>query len=409
MKKLIATILVGFQLIAAPVLVVAQSTTTQPAVLYFNPAGETAATGNVTLDSAGNFTVEVKVNTHNTNSAGADVIVTYSTAELQYVSGTNGTFYPVPILGAPTSNTTGKIQMAYVIQAQAGSNPVYSNGTGTVATLKFKPKAASPIGTKANLGFEFALGSTTDSNVAGTAAANPDILGAVRSVELTIQAGTPGSVLDSVTLTPATATIAPNATRTFTATAKDEDGNTLSSGITYSWDLTGDGDLSGTTGSSVTYTAGSSAGSADIAVTATQGSVDVTDSSAITISGGVIPDGGPAIDYIVPGEGDGDADVEVDIYGSNFGSDEGRVYVGARLADIVSWSDGKIVVLVPQVNVSRDTEYQVKVRRLDDEEDTYRGYTYLDKTGLPMLPWLIMFPLNGPAAMFAKKRWFKKK
>lgn len=396
-------------------LVIAQTNTgdatARPAVLYFSPPGESASSGNVTLNSSGNIAVDVKVNTHSANSAGADVIVTFNTSELELVSGTmpgsgSGTFYPTVVKGVTspsTANSTGRISMARVIQApDEGSTPVYTNGDGVFANLVFKPKASSPVGTTVNLSFDFTLGSTTDSNVAGTTTTNPDILGAAKSAALTIQQGSTDTELSSVTVTPSSANLAPSASQTFTATAN------TTTGVTYTWSLSGSGSLSATTGSSVTYTAGSSTGSATIAVTATQGSITKTDSSPITISGNVVVNG-PVIDHIVPGEGDEDVDIEVEIYGSYFGSDDGRVYIGTRLADIISWSDTKIVVLVPQVNVSRDTEYQVKVRRSDGEEARYTGYTYLDKTGLPMLPWLIMFPLNGAAAVLAKKRWFKRK
>ena len=416
MKKLLTTCLVLFQLVAAPLLVVAQtgSTSGSPAVLYFAPPGESSTTGNVSINSANEFSVDVKVNTHEADSAGADVIVTYTTTQVQYVRGSmpgsgSGSFYPTVVKGAPTSNTTGRIAMARVIQApDEGSLPAYTKGDGVFATLTFKALATNPIGTTVNLGFEYQSGSTTDSNVAGTTTSNPDILGGVTNATLTLQA-TSDTGFSSVDLTPATATVVPYGNQTLTATAKDASGGAITSGVTYSWTVSGPGVLSASTGSSVTFTSNSAtSGSANVTVTATKDSVSKTDSSVITIGGGQ-PGADPTIDHIVPGQGDEDANVEVEIYGSNFGSDDGRVYIGSRLADIISWGDGKIVVLVPQVNVSRDTEYQVKVRRNDGAEARYMGYTYLDKTGLPLLPWLIMFPLNGAAAVFAKKRWFKKK
>ena len=414
MKKLITTILVGFQLVAAPLLVVAQGTTTAaPAVLYFSPAGESAATGTVTLNSAGTFNVDVKVNTHGANSSAADVHVTFSTTQLEFVSGTypsSSTFYPNAFQGMPsaaTANASGVVDMSRTIQTPApGSAAVYTNGDGVFSNLVFRPKTGVST---ANLGFNFTgIGATLDSNVAGTSMTNPDLLGAVRSVQLTIQAYTPTDTLTAVSVTPATASLAFGATQTLSTTISP----TAATGVTYVWDVDGDGTLSATTGSSVTYTAGSSAGSDIVTVTATQGSVNVDDTSTITVSGTTPPTpvvDGPQIDNVVPGEGAEDTDIEVEITGSHFGSDEGRVYIGSRLADIVSWSDSQIVVLVPQVNVTHDTEYQVKVKRSDGAEDRYMGYTYLDKTGLPMLPWLIMFPLNGAAAVLAKKRWFKKK
>ncbi|MFA5270277.1 MAG: IPT/TIG domain-containing protein [Patescibacteria group bacterium] len=424
MKKLLTAILVGFQLIAAPLLVVAQTGVANGnvAVLYFAPPGESATTGTVKLNATGEFSVDVKINTHGANSAGADVHVTFDNTQIQYVRGSmagvgSGDFYPVQVKGAPTTtagvsaaNTNEKVSMSRTINSPevAGATPDYTNGNSTFATLVFKPVSTSPVGTTVHLGFDYTSGATSDSNVTGTTTSNPDILSAAKEADLTIQAyEEEAAVLSSVSLTPASATVIPYGEKTLTATSTDSDGNTITSGVTYAWEVDGDGTLSSTTGSSVIYKA-LSHGSAEVTVTATQGSVTKSDSSNITISGGVVTDG-PEIDYIVPGQGYEDEDVEVDIHGSNFDSDEGRVYVGTRLADIVSWSDSKIVVLVPQVIVNEDTEYQVKVRRSDGEEATYMGYTYLDKTGLPLLPWLIMFPLNGAAAVLAKKKLFRKK
>jgi len=423
MKKLLTAILVGFQVIAAPLLVIAQTSgaTGNVAVLYFAPPGEGSTTGTVALDGDGNFSVDVKINTHGANSAGADVIVTFDNSQIQYVGGSmagigSGNFYPTQVKGAPTTtagisaaNTNERISMARtILSPEEGSTPDYTNGNGVFATLKFKPVASSPVGTTVGLGFDYQAGATSDSNVTGATTSAPDILATANDVTLTIQAGTTSGTMSSVSLTPETATIVPYGTKTLTAAALDASGNTISSGVTYAWTVSGNGVLSATTGSSVTFTSNqASSGSATVTVTATQNSITKTDNSTITISS--VATDSPNIDRIVPGQGYENEDVEIEIYGTNFDSDNGRVYIGTRLADIVSWGDTKIVVLVPQVSVSKDTEYQVKVRRSDGEEATYMGYTYLDKTGLPLLPWLVMFPLNGAAAMLAKKKLFRKK
>ena len=412
MKKLLTTLLVLLQVFATPMLVVAQTT---PAVLYFSPPGESASTGTVSINSSGNFSVDVKVNTHGANSAGADVIVTYDTAQLQYVSGSmpgsgSGSFYPTVVRGVPASNTTGRISMARVIQApDEGSSPTYTNGDGVFANLTFKPLASSPVGTTVNLNFDYTADSTTDCNVAGTTTTNPDILGGAQDVTLTIQQSTPSTTLDSVSIAPASSTIAPNGSQALTATAKDASGNTISSGVTFAWTITGVGSLGSTSGSSVTYTAGSSTGSASVGVTATQNSINKTGSATITVSTTTPPSTGgdsPIINRIAPSAGPDDGTVQLGIYGSHFGTANGTVYVGGRQADLMSWSDSVVWVIVPKLNVARNTENLVRLVTGDGKEAVYMGY--LAKTGLPLLPWLVMFPMNGAAALWVKKRWFKK-
>lgn len=114
----------------------------------------------------------------------------------------------------------------------------------------------------------------------------------------------------------------------------------------------------------------------------------------------------PNITHIVPTEGPEDEDVQIAIHGTNFGDDEGKVYIGSRLAEIVSWTDTKVEVLVPQVDVNGDKQYQVKLQTADDLEDTYLGYTYLDQSGLAAVLWMGILPLNGVLAYWVKRRWF---
>jgi len=408
MKKLFITLLVLLQVVATPLLVVAQTT---PAVLYFSPPGESASTGTVNINSASEFSVDVKVNTHGSNSAGADVIVTYDTTKLQYVSGSmpgsgSGSFYPTVVKGAPASNTTGRISMARVIQApDEGSSPVYTNGDGVFANLVFKPLASSPVGTTVNLSFDYTAGSTTDCNVAGTTTSNPDILGNAKNATLTIQQGPSPTVLDSVSIAPASSTVAPSGTQALTATAKDSTGATISSGVTFAWTITGVGSLGSTSGSSVTYTAGSSTGSASVGVTATQSSVTKTGTATVTVSS--TPSNDPVIDRIAPSEGEDTGTVEIVLYGNNFGTANGRVYVGGRQADISSWGNTQVVIIVPKLNATRNTEYLVRLVTDAGKEAVYMGY--LAKTGLPLLPWLLMFPMNGAAALWVKRRWLAKR
>lgn len=312
MKKILTIILSSLYLVSLPALVNAQSTDgSRPASMYFSPG-----TSTVILNSAREFTVGVLANTGGANASGVDSHVTFNTAELAFVSGTypsSSTFFPnnmvISMPSPTTANASGKVSMARVISAPAeGGTPTYTNGSGTIANLTFR--ALTGV-TSATLNFNFTLGSTVDSNVAGTVAGS-DILGSV---------------------TPATYTF---------------------------------------------------------------------------IAGGNGNDTDPYIDSIVPEEGDEDTETELIINGGNFGTEDGKVYIGTRLADIIAWSNDEITVTVPAVSVSKDTQYQVKVRRTDGKEARYMGFTIVD-TGLDAILWMGLIPFNGVAAILIKRRWFSKK
>jgi len=310
MKKILAIIISSLYLVSLPVMVSAQAVT-RPASMYFSPG-----TSTITVNSAREFTVGVMVNTGGANASGADSHVIFDKTKLAFVSGTypagTATFFPLAFMSMPTAataNASGRISMARVIALPAeGEATVYTNGSGTFATLTFK--ALTGV-TSATLNFDFTLGSTTDSNVAGTIAGS-DILGS-----------------------------APSATYTF-------------------------------------------------------------------IAGGDGNETDPYIDSIVPEEGDENTEISLLINGGNFGSEDGKVYIGTRLVEIVSWSDDAITVIVSAISVSRDTQYQVKVRRTDGKIATYMGLTIVD-TGLMTILWLGLIPFNGAAAILIKRRWFTKK
>ena len=314
MKKLLSLSLVALYLVALPVAASAQSgssTGGHPAKVYFNPGS-----GTVQLNSSGQFSVDVMVNTGGEDSAGADVIVEFDVADLEFVSGTypsSTSFYPnnnvVSFPSAANANTSGTISLARTVSAPAAGDPVvYTNGTGVFATLTFEPLVEA--GEVVVLDFDFTLGDTTDTNVTGTdSEVNPDVLGEATLARLTIG-----------------------------------------------------------------------------------GSNDFSEA--------------PNIDYIVPTEGPEDQDVTIVIYGDNFGSETGKVYIGSRLAEVVSWTDTRVTVIAPQVDVNGDKQYQVKLQTNDGLEDTYLGYTYLDQSGLAAVLWMGILPLNGVLAYWAKRRWF---
>lgn len=108
---------------------------------------------------------------------------------------------------------------------------------------------------------------------------------------VTVTAPAPTPVLTSVTLTPATATLAAGAVQAFTAKGLDQNGAAMS-GVTYGWTATG-GSLSAATGASSTYTAGSAAGSYTVTVNATAGGVTKTANAAISVTTVTPP--GPAV------------------------------------------------------------------------------------------------------------------
>lgn len=132
--------------------------------------------------------------------------------------------------------------------------------------------------------------------------------------------------------------------------------------------------------------------------------------ATLTIAGGTPPinETDPYIDNIIPEEGDEGEEISLIIEGRNFGTEDGHVYIGTRLAEIVEWSNTEIKVLTPAIYVSNNTQYQVKVKRADGKIATYMGFTIVD-TGLAAILWMGLIPLNGAAAVLIKRRWFAKK
>jgi len=182
MKKLITISLAALYILALPVSgVLAQS---RPGTLsYYNSQGTT-----IILNSSNRFTVSVIVDTGGLNSAGADVYTRYNTSQVEFVSGSNGGFYSNLITGWPTSDN-GMVNMGAVIPSPAaGEDPQYKNGSGTFATLTFEPATTLAAGDTmtTTLSFDFALGSTTDSNIAGEDASTGDILGSASSTTFTL-------------------------------------------------------------------------------------------------------------------------------------------------------------------------------------------------------------------------------
>lgn len=189
MKNLIAVSLVALSLVTGPVQF-AMAQVTQNASITFNPAG-----GDIFKDQT--FTVDVIVNTANQDSAAADVTVKYETSKLDFVSGvypTTPNFYPTNIIN-PISADSGKISMARTVSTPGNNSPiVYTNGSGTFATLTFKPKATANIGETATLSFDYTPGASNDfTNVANASSPAADLLGnsTLPTATFTIKAGGP--------------------------------------------------------------------------------------------------------------------------------------------------------------------------------------------------------------------------
>ena len=184
MKKLLTIGLIAMYILTLSIGNVQAQASATPASMYFDPGDG----GTVYLDTNDKFTIDVKVNTGGENSSGVDSYVTFNSSEVQFVSGTYlSNFYPnnpIAMPSASTANSTKTILMAKTIQAPAPGDPFnYANGVGAFATLTFK--ALVGVGETVTFDFDFTLGSTTDSNVAGETKGE-DILGQALSATLTI-------------------------------------------------------------------------------------------------------------------------------------------------------------------------------------------------------------------------------
>ena len=372
---------------------------TTPACIYFTTTG----TGNtVPLDASGNITVSVNVNTGNRDSSGADVWVQFQTSQLDFVSGNypdSSTFYPNNRVVYPiTADATGLIKMTRFITNS--TPPVYTKGTGVFATLTFKPKTGV---TQTTLSFVYTPGATAfDSTVASSVPGEGDLLGAAPSAALTITSGSVTTgVLDSVVIAPTSATIALGGSQAFTATAKDSSGATITSGITYAWTDTGAGSVNPVSGTTSTYTAGTTAETATVTVTATQGSgtslITKTATATVIVSGtftpGDVPGAGPYITVISPNSGHKDATPQATILGGNFGTydaTKSKVYFGMQEAAVLDWSSSRIVVRVPAASdITSRLTVTVRVVTNDTKTAERLGYTYTLTTSGRL-------PDNGP-------------
>lgn len=188
--SILAIFLVGF--ISVPGAFAQTPSPSGGASVSFDPPG-----GNIPLGTE--FTVDVIVSTGGQDSAGADVTVKYDTSKLDFVSGTypgalTGTFYPNPVIN-PIAANSGKIGMARTVSTPASGDIIYTNGTGTFASLVFKTKATAQIGDTVTFSFEYNQGASNDfTNVANATTPVADLLGTTTLPTATYTIGEGGPV-----------------------------------------------------------------------------------------------------------------------------------------------------------------------------------------------------------------------
>lgn len=233
MKNLVKISFLAMYLVAAlPAFAFAQ--TTYPATMSFSPSS-----GSVVANP--NFTVDVVINTGTATTTGADAVVKFDATKVQFISaarptsndfygGTNhtGQFIPYTV-----NASTGTVEIGHAVLP--GTLPAnYPAGTGSIATLTFKPLVA--IGQTVTLNLDFtAAGATTDSNVISST--GTDLLGSVSSAILTIAAAPP------VPTTPTIISISPtsgdqNVAQTVTITGTNFDTQGTNSKVYIGTNLT---------------------------------------------------------------------------------------------------------------------------------------------------------------------------
>ena len=352
----------------------AQSAT---ATLFYSPSTETAALNQ-------NFSIDIRVNTASQNVVGVDAVFIYDPTYLGTPTVDANSGIPSGIvlnMGNQGTTADGKIKYDVTWLAQYGGGSVMNSATGRVATISFK---ALKLGTTT---LTFSQPDSTISDSSGN-----DLIAATGhgSATITISNTIPSEqTLTSVSISPASATVAPSGTQGFTATALGQNGTAITSGVTFAWALptggTSYGTISPASGGSTTFTAGSATGNTSLGVTATQGTTTKTANAAITIStsGPFVPGPGgtnPFITSVVPSSGHKDVMQQVTINGGNFANyqaDKSKVYVGLVEATIIDWNTTRIVAQFPTNEaITKAVTLTVRVLTSEDKEATYLGYTY---------------------------------
>jgi len=366
--------------------VIAQSSTTV-ASLFFSPSTKTAS---YVAGATNEFTIDLMVNTGGQPVVGVDAVVTFTPTDLQFVSANNaGSLFTIPIVLARGS---GKQLITGLIAP--GSTTAVNSASAKVSTLTFKTlhTGSTTIGI-----------SQSESNVAHQTPSQGDILasngGGTANITITSSQPT-DQVLNSVTISPTSASVAVNSTQSFTATALNASGATIASGVTFAWSVVQPaggigigGTVSPISGGSTTFTAGSATGSAQVAVTATQGAVTKNGFATVTVGGGFNPGpigSNPYISSVQPSYGNKDVARQVTISGGNFGeydTSKSKVFVGLLEATVLDWNNNQILVQVPaNSSLTAQATLTVRVLTASDTQASFVGYTYTMGT----------LPNNGP-------------
>ncbi len=126
--------------------------------------------------------------------------------------------------------------------------------------------------------------------------------------------------------------------------------------------------------------------------------------ATFTVAGAI---SGPQISGISPASGGHTVATSVTINGSGFGTSTGKVYIGTKLATVISWSDTQIVIEVPaEPGLTASSTRQIKVQRADGQEATFMGFTYqvpLGNTGPNILIWFGVSLMSLAMSLFVYK------
>ena len=154
-----------------------------------SPASMYLSSNSGTYNINDEFDINIIVNTGGADSDAATAVINYDSGKLEVVNSqlTPGNFYAIPM----TNEVNGSV-ITYSAVIDLGTN-IPANGTGTLATIKFKAKQAGT----ASVDFTFVPGSTL-SNSSGVAASGNNILGSVTGGSFTISP--PDSPLPTVNL-----------------------------------------------------------------------------------------------------------------------------------------------------------------------------------------------------------------
>lgn len=404
MKKLIIFSFVALYLVALMPISIAEAQT-RPASLNFSPSS-----GNIELNSSGQFSVDINVDTGGEQISGVDMTILYNTSEVTYISGiVINTFLTNTAMTFPNSNTSGKLQAGVTITASSSGEPKnYVTGTGTIGRLTFTPATTNTTDT-ATFSFNKIDDKTDDNtNVVSPDYPNFDILGSAPSATLTFVDYTP-----PITTAPTITSFTPH------EGLHDADIVMIINGTNFT-DTEGNvyvGTRSATISSwsdsqiyiivpqndSITDT---DSGPHQVKVTRTDGK-NATADGYIYLATDEPSSDYPNITSIAPRSGEEGYDVVIDVLGVNFGSSAGTLSMGSLDSNVISWSDNHIVITAygSRIDVSQDTWYPVTVTRTDGLSDTYHGF--MVTTGIGFIPLLAgLFILNGGAAILVKRKWF---